>query len=299
MRNLMNWKIKYGLVLLVVSVVILFISAADAFKFMKDPITVTSISDVKKLKDGDHVNLDITMIADCLISETHTTTDRSTGKVKESKETNRYYLVPFVEFDNELNLDVWYLTVKIKSKDFTKAESAWDAGDAFIDGLYEGEINLPKNTILSIDGIVKDMNKEEKSYTNDYVGYLDLIYVDTPDKKAAFILMAIGFVCLAVGALFIVLFILGKKKENASLAELQATNPNYYQAPSGVTFNNDNNAPAPNPYAFDPSTDPRFNGQALGNPVASNPSAPAPAAPETSDNLNNQSQGFQDPYSNQ
>ena len=63
----MNWKIKYGIVSVVLAFVMIFIGGKDAFTFMKDPISVKSPVDVSNLKAGDHVQFDITMIYDCII----------------------------------------------------------------------------------------------------------------------------------------------------------------------------------------------------------------------------------------
>ncbi|MBP5178344.1 MAG: hypothetical protein J6066_02100 [Lachnospiraceae bacterium] len=267
----MNWKLKFGLIALVMAVV-LVVMGKDAFNFMKDPIIVKNADDVKKLKAGDHVQFDMTMSYGCLIKEITTTTKY--GVKQSEKESSRYYLIPYLGLDDEGYEVVDYLlTVKLPSKDFSKAESAVKAFDDFWDDIT---LPVPTTPFLSIDGIVTNMKDEEKKYVDDYMKsaskkYMDYIYVSTPSKSASFIMLAIGGGALLLGALFVVLFILGLKKDKERLEEMRANNPTYYQAPAGITFNNNVNDPyTQNPYAFDPNTDPRFNGMAQGNPVAPN-----------------------------
>ena len=267
-----SWKLKFALIALVVAVMLVVMGGKDAFSFMKDPITVKTADDVRKLKDGDHVQLDMTMSYGCLIKEITTTTKN--GVKQSEKESSRYYLIPYLGLD-ESGYEVvdYLLTVKLPSEQFTQAEKAVDAFDEFWEDI---NLPVPSTTLVSVDGIVTNMKDEEKKYVDDYMKgaskkYMDYIYVRTPSKSVSFIMLGVGGGALLLGALFIVLFVLGKKKEQARLEEMRANNPTYYQAPAGVTFNNNVNDPtAQNPYAFDPSTDPRFNGMAQGNPVAPN-----------------------------
>lgn len=267
-----NWKLKFALIALVVAVMLVVMGGKDAFSFMKDPITVKTADDVRNLKDGDHVQLDITMSYGCLIKEITTTTKN--GVKQSEKESSRYYLIPYLGLD-EYGYEVvdYLLTVKLPSEQFTQAEKAVTAFDEFWEDI---NLPVPSTTLISVDGIVTNMKDEEKSYVDDYMKsasrkYMDYIYVRTPSKSASFIMLGVGGGALLLGALFIVLFILGLKKDKERLEEMRANNPTYYQAPAGVTFNNNVNDPyTQNPYAFDPNTDPRFNGIAQGNPVAPN-----------------------------
>lgn len=270
--NKFNWKLEFGIIALVVAVVLVLAGGKDAFSFMKDPIIVKNADDAKKLKSGDHVQFDITMSYGCLIKEITTTTKY--GVKQSEKESSRYYLIPYLGLD-ESGYEVvdYLLTVKLASKDFTQAEKAVDAFDKFW-GDYT--LPVPTTALLSVDGIVTNMKDEERKYVDDYMNgstkkYMDYIYVRTPGKTASFTMLIAGGGALLLGALFIVLFILGLKMDKKRLEEMRANNPTYYQAPAGVTFNNNVNDPnGHNPYVFDPNTDPRFNGMAQGNPVAPN-----------------------------
>ena len=264
----MNWKLKYGLVAVVISIVMIFLGGADAFSFMKDPIQVKTGDDVRNLKDGQHVQFDITMCYGCLISEITTTTKNGT-KTSE-KETSRYYLIPYLTNTDKPGYEEfdYFLTVKLNSDNFSKAEQAMTAFEQFWENI---DLPIPSTSFITVDGIVTKMKDEEKSYVDKFNGsgqkYVDYIYVKTPDKTTAFVILAIGGVFLLAGILFLVFFFLGLKKDKARQAEFKAANPNYYQAPAGVSFNNDANGAPTNPYAFDPSKDPRFTGVASGNPT--------------------------------
>jgi hypothetical protein len=257
---IMNWKLKFGLVAVCIAVIFFAINASNFFGFLKTPIEVKTIADAKSLKDGDHVTLDVTACYGYLISETTTTTKN--GKVESTKESSRYYLIPYM--DPTEDYVEYCLTVKINSKDFSKMESATTA---FEDYWEDYNASFPSTSFLKVDGLVTNMKDEEKKYATDYVngGYMEYIYLATPEKKTIFLMVVLSGVFLAFGVLFLVLFVLGKKKEEAKLAEFRASNPGYYHAPAGVNF--DNNMAPQNPYAFDPNTDPRFNGMASGNPV--------------------------------
>ena len=264
-----NWKLKFALIALVIAVMLVVTGGKDAFNFMKDPIQLKTSDQVKNLKNGDHVTFDITMVYDCIISQTTTTTKN--GVTQSSKESARYYVIPFLDIDEAGYETVGaLLTIKVNSEYFSKFQKA---GEDFWNYWEDYTLPTPSTVIYSVDGIIKDMSSEEQKYASDYVktGNMKNIYVNTPSKSASFIMLGVGGVALLLGALFIVLFVLGKKKEQARLEEMRANNPTYYQAPAGVTFNNNVNDPnGHNPYVFDPNTDPRFNGMAQGNPVAPN-----------------------------
>ena len=225
----LNWKIEYGLVAIVLSIVVLVMSAGDAIGFMKTPIKLETPDQVRSLKEGDHVTFDVKMVCDCLISQTTTTTKN--GKVESSKESARYYVIPFVDFTT---IDEYDLTVKVPSDLFDKAEAGYKAFEALY---YDGK--QPTEVLFTVDGLIKAMNDEEKKYvSSEYDNYMAKIYVNDSKKSSSLIMAGLGLLFLVVGIVLIILFILSKKKEKERLAELQASNPNYYQAPQNVSFNN-------------------------------------------------------------
>ncbi len=273
-----NWKLQYGLIAIVVAIVIFVMSAGDAINFLKTPIKLETSDQVRALKAGDHVTFDIKMTFDCLISETQTTTKN--GKVQDSKESARYYVIPFIEI-TESEVKEYDLTVKINAEDFDKVESGYDA----FEKLYTEGV-MPTEVIMSVDGLVKDMNDEEKKYvSSDYDAYMDKIYVNNQKKSTALITAGLGILFLLVGGILIVFFFLGRKKDKERLEELRTANPGYYEAPQNVSFNN---SAAPQGAAFNLNNAPQnvtFNNGAA-QPQADSLFNNAAQAPTQSGNFN-------------
>jgi len=277
----MNGKFKFGLVALVVAIALLFMSAGDAISFFKSAIKV-DVDNVTDLKKGDHVIIDVALCYGASISETSVTKD-SSGKVKSSTESSRYYIIPYL-YESNGYTESYDLTVKVNKKDFNYLETAYDQTVEY----YQGTIDDPE-VIITFEGIVDNMNKDEKKYTEDFyyeafgvksvfdsTDFVQPIYVRLPVKAASYGLFFAGIIALALGILFVVL---GLKQGSVQKANRQAlVNANYYTAPQNVTFNNDPNAPAQPqapPQRFDPygvANDPRF---ANLQHNAANPQAPA------------------------
>lgn len=259
----MNWKLKYGLVGIILGIVLLCISISDAVSFLKTPIKIDSAEKITNLKNGDHVTLDIKMTIGALVKEISTTTKY--GKEVDSKESSRYYAIPFLE-----NGDIYAVNVKIGSADFAKMES----GEEQFWNYIEGKIDEPSSVILSIEGIVKKMNDDEKKYTQEakdtltmyyFPGlYMDMLYINTVSKAVSFGITGLGIVFILVSVLFLVLFFKDKKKEKAMIEEIRANNAGYYQTPENVSFNNDiandpRFAGVVNRMNQQPGTNPQFN----------------------------------------
>ena len=143
----MDWKIKYGLVGIVLGVVIIFLSL-DAIYFLKEPIIVNS-ENVKNLKAGDHVKLDVSISMGAAISET--TTETKNGKTVSSKESSRYYLMPYLD---EYGYISYMITAKVRSDDFSLLEKAYDV---FANWWDNPTTELPSEKIITLEGIVKNI----------------------------------------------------------------------------------------------------------------------------------------------
>ncbi|MCR4625133.1 MAG: hypothetical protein K5795_04070 [Lachnospiraceae bacterium] len=256
----MNNKFKYGLIILVVGIVLMFIAGPNAISFLKSPKELKEISDfdiADSIKKGDHVIIDVKATLGNAVS--YVTYDKKTGKT--SSEDNRYYILPFGNEEGSI-----FLTVKVPNKDFKGFEAAEDF-------FYNPSEDFTE-TFVTVEGVVRDLTSEENNYVKEfgeefdsYMGtnisyYLSSLCVDTKNKTAT-IVMAIGGVVMALVG--ILLFVLGLKQGSVQKANRQAlVNANYYAAPQNVTFNNDPNAPAQPqapPQSYDPysiANDPRF-----------------------------------------
>ena len=238
----MDWKIKYGLVGLVFGVVMIFLSL-DIFSYLKEPIVVTK-ENVKMLKEGDHVKIDVKISAGAAISET--TTETKNGKTVSSKESSRYYLIPYI---ND-NLTYWeyFITAKVKSDDFTSLERASDAFEAWWNN---PTTSLPDQTIITLDGIIKKMNDEEKKYVKSYLEnepkIMDPIYIGINQASSVKLTSILAIVFFLAGGLLLFFGIKGAVKNKKAIEEARRNNAGYYSAPQNATFNNGavdfNNAP--------------------------------------------------------
>ena len=236
MLNSISWKVKYGFVAIVIGIIMLIMSVPKFISFMSDPIKVDSPQKARSLKSGDHVTIDINMADGYYMTYT-----------EDGKETARYYIAYFYDMaldddNNVIAFDEYGLTVRVGKNYYTNMDNATNALDTFFANL-ETDITTPAPTqvYLTIDGVIEEFSKsDEKKYAKEFVdyGYIDYVYVVPNAKSSTNIIMIIGFVFVGVGILLFVLYFIGKKKDDARLAELQASNPGYYQAPGDVTFDN-------------------------------------------------------------
>ena len=245
-----DWKLKYGFIGLVIGVVLIFF-ASDFFSYLKDPITITA-DNVQSLKEGDHVKMDVRVSLGASI--TVTTTETKYGNSK-SKESNRYYMVPF------FNLDFYpesLLTVKVVSDDFNSWEKITDDFWDF----YEGK-DVAFERVIPIEGIVKKMGDEELKYAKEAVIYYfgsekgvfwAPLYVNFNNYSSSLGILILACVFIVVSGLLLGLGIRKTIKEKKERAEARELNAGYYAAPTDVTFNND-------------QVDPRF-ANLVNNPMA-------------------------------
>jgi len=216
-----------SIVFLIFGIIIFFVEIGDAFKVLKSPIQLETIEQAKNLKSGDVVNLDITMVRGDIMRET--TTYSKYGQEVSSKESARYYIIPFLDLKN---IDEWYVTVKLESKDdFRKAEKAMDALENYIKTKEE-----PTEVIFSFYGVVKDMNDEEKKYIPIGLSTaMDAIYVKQLNKTSTLVLTGVSILAIALSIGYIVYYIKDNKKEKARLEEeKKINNPDNYQAPQNI-----------------------------------------------------------------
>jgi len=205
-------------ILILFSVLILFVVIGDFFKVLKSPIQLETFEQAKNLKSGDVVKLDITMTGGDIMKETKTYSNNNT------EETARYYAVPFI---NSNNSKLWYVTVKLDSNEFFKAEKAKTAFENFIKTKKE-----PTEVMLSVYGVVKDMNDEEKKYvTTDLTKVMDTIYIDKLSKTRTLVLTGVVILIIVLSVSYIVYYTkVSKKKEARLKEEMKANN----QAPQNI-----------------------------------------------------------------
>ena len=138
--------------------------------FLKPAKEITSTDDLKGLKAGDHVTLDMKMAMGCIHTE------KSTKFNHWNDDASRYYLVPFMNSD-ETKLES-YATVKFYDKKFEAAE---DACKIFDEYWQDKSIPYPKETIVRVDGIITPMDEELTEKVDEYSGsdFMDHQYIDT------------------------------------------------------------------------------------------------------------------------
>jgi hypothetical protein len=138
--------------------------------FLKPAKEIASTDDLKGLKAGDHVTLDMKMAMGCIHTE------KSTKFNHWNDDASRYYLVPFMNSD-ETKLES-YATVKFYDKKFEAAE---DACKIFDEYWQDKSIPYPKETIVLVDGIITPMDEELTEKVDEYSGsdFMDHQYIDT------------------------------------------------------------------------------------------------------------------------
>ncbi len=183
---------------------VVFIS--DFIKVVKPSIKVENANQVENLKAGDTVKLEITMIIGDVIKEI-TTYSRNGEKVS-SKESARYYLIPYYQ-----DFDTYLLTVKLGYKEFYKAEIAMEAYKT-----YQKTKLLPTDVIFTFFGVVTDMNDDEKKYVPMNIRkYMDLVYVKEINKSTTIIMTVLGLLFAIGGVFLVVRHIQIKKKESEKI----------------------------------------------------------------------------------
>ena len=204
-----------SIIFLIISTIIFFVEIGNVFKILKSPIQLETYEQAKNLKSGDVVKLDIIMTGGDIIRETSTYSKY--GQEISSRESARYYVVPFI---NSNKSELWYVTVKLDTKnEFDKADKAWTA---FKD--YSKTKKEPTEVMLSVYGVVKDMNDEEKKYvTTDLTDLMDMIYIGKLNKTRTFVSTVVFFLVIALSIGFIVYYIKDIKKEKAK--EMKANSP--------------------------------------------------------------------------
>lgn len=221
----MNWRIKYGSFILIIAIVALSLVVGDIFKILQSPIKLETVEQAKNLKSGDTVNLDITMIVGDMISET-TTLSRHGQKIS-SSESARYYVVPIYDFKKS---DQWFVTIKLESGEFDKA----DKGIAAFENFSKTN-EIPTEVLFSIYGVVKDMSDEERKYVpSELDDVMNMIYISKLSKAKTLIVSAIAIVLFITGIVLIVLYLKDKKMGKVKLEKTKINNPDYYQAPQNI-----------------------------------------------------------------
>ncbi|MCR4584880.1 MAG: hypothetical protein K5686_04075 [Lachnospiraceae bacterium] len=242
----MSFKTRLFLMLLVMGLVFTVLGVKDMIILSKDPIEVMD-EDPEDLNAGDHVILDVSAVFPPAISVTETR--KTMGVTTSSKESNRYYCIPYLHTVKEGGLKIvtpypdMLIFVKVGSNYFDKMENAYEKTVEWMDQWYEindsgkdlSRLTAPPATGIRFEGSLKKMNKESLGYAIEYAEELEdfmwateagksysaedsvVPYYIEPImvKSAPPIMTLIGLALLIVPGIMIFLYFKQKKEEQA------------------------------------------------------------------------------------
>ena len=186
--------------------------------------------DYNNLKPGDHICFDVTLVWDQIGSEV--TTRKTYGVTTSETESNRYYLIPFCQDEDE---DYIYPTPFLLAKIPSRYNAALDSQISKSDAWWESDADfseVPKSTIHlegRLSKIPKDIRVqlEECTFSGESLmkNTLPVMYETTLSLSAARGLSLAGIVCLAITGVIVVLTFKGKSAQGADygMPKMQGT----------------------------------------------------------------------------
>ena len=186
--------------------------------------------DYNNLKPGDHICFDVTLVWDQIGSEV--TTRKTYGVTTSETESNRYYLIPFCQDEDE---DYIYPTPFLLAKIPSRYNAALDSQISKSDAWWESDADfseVPKSTIHlegRLSKIPKDIRVqlEECTFSGESLmnNTLPVMYETTLSLSAARGLSLAGIVCLAITGVIVVLMFKGKSAQGADygMPKMQGT----------------------------------------------------------------------------
>lgn len=235
-------KWSYGIVAILIGVICLMLSVPNVLVMLKAPKDGL-VMEIDELHSGDHLEMDITVAYDYMISET--TTETQNGKAVSSRESSRYYGIPVFAVEDDMAYIDHLLLVKVNSSEFETLERAVERFDAWWDD-ETGETEFPSEVLYHANGKLQPLDSEDKSILAEYFetsDYEDICpaYVLIPMRNGVWVFFGIGAAALVIGIVLVVLGVKAnrrQKEEEARRREQMQASGYYNTSQSGITFNN-------------------------------------------------------------
>jgi len=279
MKKKKDWSLP--IIIIVIGLMLFVMGGKDLLVLRKDPIDVMEANPAK-LKAGDHVIVNVSLVWDEVISVTETT--KTYGVTTSSRESDRYYALPYL-YEATVDGETFevaeaeqFILLKMSSNYFDKMTRAMDNTNEWYDKFWEvadydtftPSMLPPKPAaILTIEGQLSKLKSEEMGYARDYIewlgyettddfptleSYIVPYYIDPiPNPGACVGLTIAGAAILLVGILVLVFKIRSWKEEKEMEAVLAVQKPRVINtedeeqpAPLKVSFNNSLSSPGTN-----------------------------------------------------
>lgn len=225
----MKWLYRIIIFCAVIGIMFTVMGVKESKGTSKEAIDMASV-DWSTLKKGDHVTFTVNAVWDCLYTET--TTQSTYGVTTNEYESGRVYVIPDLYYNSaERYYDVnHYICYKVtNSQDYNTLERIMkETNEWYFD--ETGTIQLGRTT-YQIDGIVKEMTREEKDFMTEYLlDYCVLEERELGDVMCPYVIekvnqtatktkMKIGITADIITVILIVVAIILAKKENAKFAK--------------------------------------------------------------------------------
>jgi hypothetical protein len=227
---------KYPLIGIILGIILIVFGLAEVVPYLAKPVDpgITELSDFRK---GQHVCAEVYVAYDYLLTEVFTKEEN--GREVSSTERYRYYGIPyFEEGEDGVSIDR-LLVVKVPKKHYGYFEVAADRFEKWwMD--TSGTVNYPKESVFTVNGILKPMKDDEWNQIKNYFNGTDVTdrvipYVlQMPDEFeiGGWFMMAVLF-----GGLGLFFYIENKRdKEEQNLRLYRAVDSNYFDVPENPVF---------------------------------------------------------------
>ena len=155
--------ICFGLTFVIVGIIMVWLSRGiilDLITEMKDPYDALSVGK-DELKAGDHVKVDVVLTEGYFM---YTSEALRKGNTYSYASTTRYYLVPVLEQTDEYYQIDHFVAVS-KTGQFKNLDAAATKYLAW----WNGEGDMPTETVYSVEGRVTKLTDKELGYLEEYL----------------------------------------------------------------------------------------------------------------------------------